>query len=420
MKLYRYTSTRFAVVLFFLLAVWAAIFYYSMLDEIYDSLDDGLENQKLLVITQANKDSTVLHRSEFGEGYYKIQDLTPQEAETYRDTYVDTLMYVIYEEDYEPYRMLKSAFGRRGAFYEIQVITSMVEEDDLLANLFFSLIFLYVGLMVSIVILNHYLLKKTWLPFYQILDWLQKFRLDKPVPIKKFDTKIEEFSLLNESVKKLIERNTAVYDDQKQFIENASHELQTPLGISLNKLELLVENFEHDPENLAIIASVMNNLLRMTQLNKSLLLLSKINNKQFSESPEVDFNTLVAQVIEDFYEQAKFKNISVSFRETGRCLIRMHPELARILITNIIKNSILHNHSGGNVEIMVGEKIISVANSGNPEPLDGRKIFERFQKGKSSTLNTGLGLSIVKAISELYGFTVSYRYHDKHIISINF
>src|SRR5690606_38800892 len=196
------------------------------------------------------------------------------------------------------YRMLKSAFGRRGAFYEIQVITSMVEEDDLLANLFFSLIFLYLGLMVSIVILNHYLLKKTWLPFYQILDWLQTFRLDKPVPIKKFDTKIEEFSLLNESVKKLIERNTAVYDDQKQFIENASHELQTPLGISLNKLELLVENFEHDPENLAIIASVMNNLLRMTQLNKSLLLLSKINNKQFSESPEVDFNTLVAQVIE--------------------------------------------------------------------------------------------------------------------------
>lgn len=420
MKLYNYTSSRFAVVLFFLLTIWAAIFYYSMLDEIYDSLDDGLENQKLLVIEQAQKDTAVLQKKEFGEGYYKIQKLNLQQAEAYKDNYIDTLMYVLYEEDFEPYRMLKSAFKQNGAFYEVQVITSMVEEDDLVANLLFSLLFLYVGLMISIIVLNNYLLKKTWRPFYQVIEWLQNFRLDNPIPAKRFDTNIEEFSLLNDRVIKLIERNTQVYNDQKEFIENAAHELQTPLGISMNKLEILVENFDHDKEALKIIASVMDNLQRLTQLNKSLLLLSKINNKQFLGSPEVNFNNLLKQVVEDFSEQAKYKNVKISLKENGNCTKRMHADLARILVTNIIKNAILHNYPGGYVNIMVSEYEIRVENSGSPESLDSQQIFNRFQKGQASQYSTGLGLAIVKAIAELYEFSISYNFQDKHIMTIKY
>src|SRR5690606_12606514 len=171
MKLYNYTSLRFGIVLFLLLTVWAGIFYWSMLDEIYDSLEDGLDNQKLLVIQKAEKDSTVLYRDEFGEGYYRIKEIPYLRAKDLKDTYVDTLMYVMYEEDMEPFRMLKSAFEQEGKYYELHVITSMVEEDDQIANLFFSVILLYLGLMVSIHMLNNFLLKKTWKPFYQVMDW---------------------------------------------------------------------------------------------------------------------------------------------------------------------------------------------------------------------------------------------------------
>lgn len=420
MKLYNYISSRFAVVLFFLLTIWAAIFYYSMLDEIYDSLDDGLENQKLLVIQQAAKDSTVLQRMEFGDGYYRIQELSRFQATTYRDSYVDTLMYMIYEEDFEPYRMLSSAFKLGRKYYELQVITSMVEEDDLVANLFFYLIFLYFGLMVSIILLNNFVHKRVWRPFYQIIEWLQQFRLDKPIPVKKIETNIREFSLLNERVIKLIERNISVYNEQKQFIENASHELQTPLGISINKLELLVENFEHDPEALKIVASVMDNLQRLTQLNKSLLLLSKISNKQFLEGSEVDFNLLLDDVVEDFSEQANYKDIKISLQKAGRCLKKMDADLARIFISNIVKNAILHNHAGGYVRITVEDQVIIVENSGPSGALSGNQIFERFQKGSASQNTTGLGLAIVKAIAELYAFSVRYSYHDRHVFTIRF
>ena len=420
MKLYNYTSLRFGIVLFLLLTVWAGIFYWSMLDEIYDSLEDGLDNQKLLVIQKAEKDSTVLYRDEFGEGYYRIKEIPYLRAKDLKDTYVDTLMYVMYEEDMEPFRMLKSAFEQEGKYYELHVITSMVEEDDQIANLFFSVILLYLGLMVSIHMLNNFLLKKTWKPFYQVMDWLKRFRLDHPLPIGKIDTRIDEFRLLSESVVMLLERNISVYNDQKQFIENASHELQTPLAISLNKLELLVENFEHDEEELKVIASVMDNLQRLTRLNKSLLLLSRINNKQFSEDSEVDFYNLAQKVAEDFSDQAEYRSIKITLLQNDKCVKKMDAELARILVTNLLKNAIFHNHEGGFVNITVNQNDFVVVNSGQPSPLDRSKIFDRFHKGRASESSTGLGLAIAKAILDLYGFSIRYHFQEQHIIKIIF
>src|SRR5690606_33274961 len=142
-----YTSSWFALVLFLILSVWATVFYFNMLDEIYDSLEDGLENQKMLVIRQAAKDSAVLKRNRFNDGYYKIREVPFEQVENHKDTFVDTLMYTLNEEDFEPFLMLKTAFQHQGKYYKMSVVTSMVEEDDLIEDLLFSLIFLYLGLL---------------------------------------------------------------------------------------------------------------------------------------------------------------------------------------------------------------------------------------------------------------------------------
>src|SRR5690606_18411515 len=130
-----------------------------------------------------------------------------------------------------------TAFQLNGNYYQMSLITSMVEEDDLIEDLLFALIFLYLGLMASLIVLNNFLLKKTWKPFYQLMDRLKTFKLDNPKPFDMGTTKIIEFQLLNESVQKLLHNNIQTYTNQKQFIENASHEMQTPLAIGLNKLE---------------------------------------------------------------------------------------------------------------------------------------------------------------------------------------
>lgn len=419
MRLLNYTSFYFFVVLFMILIVWAGSFYFIMLDEIYDSMDDGLENQKLLVLQKIEEDSTLLQKKAFDEGNYLVRKIPSSQANLQTDVYADTLMYMQNEADFEPVRMLLTAFEHKGTYYHMKVITSMVEEDDLIEDLFFSLIFLFLGLTLSMLVLNNVVLKKIWQPFYGLLDKLQKFRLDEPMSFAPTGSKIEEFQLLDSSVRKLLTSNIKTFNDQKQFIENASHELQTPLAICLNKLELLAE-FPQPEEQLRLIGGVISSIERLIRLNKSLLLLSRISNQQFSGEEMVDFNELVVQVVEDFSDQSTFKKITTSVDIRGDCHHKMHPDLAQILIVNLLKNAMVHNFPLGFVHIIVEDHSISFENSGKEVPLDVVRIFERFYKNEAKENSTGLGLAIVKAIADLYQLGLKYRYEKKHVFCLSF
>jgi len=419
MKLLHYTSLWFLVALFLILLVWAGSFYFIMLDEIYDSMDDGLENQKELIIQKAAQDPSILKRSDFDEGNYQIRKIPASLALTYRDIYADTLMYMQVEQDFEPVRLLTTAFGHQGEYYELRVITSMVEEDDLIEDLLFSLLVLFLGIIASMVILNDLLLKKIWQPFYLLLERLRNFRLDDPQPFYATDSKIEEFRLLDNSIQKLLEKNVQIFNDQKQFIENAAHELQTPLAISLNKLELMV-NQPMDEEQLTLAASVMDNLERLIRLNKSLLLLSRINNQQYAGEEEIDLNAVVKKTLRDFSDQADYKNIHLILDENGNVKTKMNPDLAHMLVINLVKNAIVHNHPGGEVQVFLEDQALTVFNTGKTEALDETRIFERFYKQGSDGSSTGLGLAIVKAIADLYGFNITYHFDERHEFRVIF
>ena len=420
MKLLNYTTAFFAIILLVVIPIWAAVFYYSMLREIYDSIDDGLDNQKLLVIQKAGVDSTLFRRTSFEEGDYTIKEIPFQRAGLVHDVYKDTLMYMRNEDEHEPVRMLQTVFRQNNRYYELKVITSMVEEDDLIHQLLTYLLWLYLGLVASILILNNVLLRRIWQPFYQLLERIKGFRLEAPEPVTTINTHINEFKLLNDSVKKLIKGNLAAYNSQKQFIENASHELQTPLAICVNKLEMFVEKHELSEAQLRQLADIMNNLERATRLNQSLLLLSKIENQQFVSAQAVNLNEMARQIISDFSEGAAYKEVDILLREEGACVVNMHPDLASILMTNLIKNAIVHNHPHGMVLVVMDKQKLEVQNSGSSAPLNPDKLFTRFYKEHTSSTSTGLGLAIVKAIAELYGFNVAYRYQQKHIVSVHF
>jgi signal transduction histidine kinase len=419
MKLLHYTSLWFLVGLFLMLLVWAGSFYFIMLDEIYDSIDDGLENQKALIIQKASQDPRILLRADFDESNYQIRKIAPSLAISYRDSYKDTLMYMQVEKDFEPVRLLTTAFEHKGEYYELRVINSMVEEDDLIEDLLYSLLVLFLGIIASMVILNNLLLKKIWQPFYLLLDRLRNFRLDDPKPFHPTDSEIEEFRLLDNSLQKLLERNVQTFNEQKQFIENAAHELQTPLAISLNKLELMV-NQPMDEEQLALAASVMDNLERLIRLNKSLLLLSRINNQQYVGEEEIDLNEVIKQNLRDFSDQAEYKNIKMILEEKGRCKAKMNADLAHILVINLLKNALVHNPSGGEIHVLIEEQAVKIINTGKGRALDEKKIFKRFYKQGNNGGSTGLGLAIVKAILNLYGFEINYTFERKHVFTVKF
>ncbi|HEY4651881.1 MAG TPA: HAMP domain-containing sensor histidine kinase [Pontibacter sp.] len=420
MKLLNHTTSYLAAILFVVITGWAALLYYNLLDEIYDSLDDGLANYKLLIMQRAAQDSTILQRSEFGEFNYAIKPVHGPEALSHTDVYTDTLMYMEYEQDLEPVRMLKTVFRQQDRFYELRVINTMVETDDLIADLLYSILWLYLGLIAIILVLNNFLLKKTWQPFYRLVEQLRSFRLERQEPIRYEKTTVEEFKALNQAVGKLIQNSTDTYLSQKQFIENASHELQTPLAISLNKLELLVEENNLTEEQLRLLSGAIQNLERMARLNKSLLLLSKIENKQFQAEEEVSINKLAATLLDDFADQAAYKQLQIELKEEGECLVRMNPDLATVLLTNLIKNAIVHNHEQGQVQVTIAQGQLTVANTGKNGALDERKMFSRFQGESQHKGSTGLGLPIAQAIATLYSFKIRYNYSGLHQLIVQF
>lgn len=420
MKLLNHTLKYLSVSLLLILSIWAVIFYFNMLDEVYDSIDDGLENYKLLIIEKAQQDTTILYKTAFNESNYAINEITIQEALQVKDTYRDSVIYSLNEKDLEPVRVLTSAFESGGNYYKLMVISSMVEEDDLVEDLFYALLWLYAFLLVVIILVNNVLLRKIWKPFYEILHQLKTFQLGKSQNTDTAKTNVKEFRELKVAVNALLKRSLETYNNQKQFTENASHELQTPLAIGINKLELLVEQNDFNEAQLKHISEVLEVLERLTRLNKSLLQLARIENNQFQNREIVSINEIARNQIADFSDLADYKEVAIFCNEEGDLTPTMDDDLANILLANLIKNALLHNLPGGRVDITITSTKFTICNSGKASPLDPEKIFNRFYKETITANNTGLGLSIVKAIVDIYGFSINYTYKEKHCIELLF
>jgi signal transduction histidine kinase len=276
----------------------------------------------------------------------------------------------------------------------------------------YLLLGLWAALGLTIVIVGKIVISKANIPIYHLLDELKKFQLDNSRMIDLPPTKIGEYMQLNESVRRMLEKNIHIFTEQKQFIENTSHELQTPLATVITKIDTLLEKYQNNREYAEEIAGILSILKRMKRLNSSLLLLSKIKNMQFPETAAVDLRNVLDATISEFKEFTSYKQITVETEGEAAPLLQMNEDLAHILFTNLVKNAIAHNEQNGKIIVRYALDSITIANSGRAEAKD---IFNRYRSEKSS----GLGLSIVKSIAELYNLDISYRFENRmHIFEI--
>lgn len=425
MKLLNQSLTYLSISILAIVTVWAMFFYFNMLNEIKSSIDEGLENYKRLIIQNAQQDSNILTKNYFDESFFAVRKMDKKEALSIRDKYFDTTLYMQDADDEEPeaepVRMLITTFELNNQYYELKVANSMVEEDDLIKELLYDIIWLYLSLIVGIVVINNIVLKRLWKPFYDFLTQLKNFRLGRTQKLPKAKTKTKEFTDLQNAVNALLQHTTKTYEQQKQFIGNASHELQTPLAIVTNKLELLIESGNLQNEQAENIAEVMSIIERLVRLNKSLLLLTKIENKQFLDNQPVSLNEVVRKNVIDLEEIASFKEVKVSLNETAELSVKLDLSLANVIVSNLLRNAVFHNIPNGNVIIEISGNTIKISNTGSIQKLDENLIFTRFYKPYNKSKGTGLGLAIVKAISDLYSFKVSYSFENtQHCFQIEF
>ncbi|REC73033.1 sensor histidine kinase [Epilithonimonas hispanica] len=411
--------------LLLIVSLWSVVFYFNMLDEIKDSVDEELENYKRQIVSRAEKDSTILQQKTFDEGFFSVNPISKNEALNFKDTYEDTEIYAQDADDeapeLEPVRVLTTVFEQNGNFYELKIFNNMVEEDDLVKELLWDAAGLYVLLIFSILVINNLVLQKLWKPFYELLHELKNYRLGAGKTFPKAETKTKEFADLQEAVTTLLNYSEKTYEQQKEFIGNASHELQTPLAIAISKLELLMERENFSENQAEKIAEILEIIERLVRLNKSLLLLTKIENKQFFDNKEISLNEIVAKNINDLEDIADFKEVKISSQENAQLSVNADSVLMNIIVSNLLRNAIFHNIKNGKVVVEISEHYLTVKNTGNLQSLAQEKIFTRFQKNKENQSGTGLGLAIVKAIAELYEFSVSYEFKgEMHEFKVKF
>lgn len=425
MKLLNQSIKHLSISVLIIITAWSIVFYFNLTHEIKGSMDEGLENYKRLIILNAQKDSTILTKTYFDESFFKIKRISKEKALFIKDQYLDTLINMQDADDksleLEPVRMLTTAFKTKKSYYELKIANSMVEEDDLITELMWDAIWLYIFLIGSIIFINNIVLRKLWKPFYNFLDQLKNYRLNNNDSLPNVNTETKEFQDLQLAVNTSLEYSKKTFEKQKEFIGNAAHELQTPLAIAINKLELLLENGNLNDLQAEGIVNIYQIMERLVLLNKSLLLLSKIENKQFIEKEQVNINDFIQQHIDELSEFTTHKKLNISIQEEGNLILQTDPTLASIIIANLLKNAVTHNIINGEIEIIITNNSLEIRNTGRKLALDQENIFNRFQKSNDKPNSTGLGLAIVKAIADIQNYLITYTYKDNlHCFKIKF
>lgn len=418
-SLRNYTTKYLIYSLPFILAIWALLFYAFIAEEVYDNVDDGLKNQKIKIIREAYIDSTILQTNEFGVNQFRV---LPTDDIDLKNTFSKAKIYMEYEDDLEPYRILKTSFyGPDGQSYSLEVRTSTIEEDEFLGNLFLALIALYFMIVLTIYVVNNLVLKKALHPFKKILEGLQAYKFGEKHTMPEIEIEVEEFDVLNTKIKEMIARNEEIYKQQKNFIENAAHELQTPIAIAENQLELFLDDERLHEDQLEKLSETKAVLHRMAVLNKSLLTLSKIENQQYVKIENLIINDIVKETLSKYQELTDFKNIKIALIENGSFGIEANHDLMTILFSNLIGNAIRYNVKNGDIRIEINDSEFIISNPSELPPHDSNQIFNRFYKHSTSTKSTGLGLSIVKSILNNYpSLSIQYLYENsRHIFKIS-
>jgi signal transduction histidine kinase len=325
------------------------------------------------------------------------------------------------EHEQVKYRMLKSYYKRKGTNYLITIVKPMLEEDDLLENLFTCFLIIIGFILLAFLTVSWFLSKWIWKPFYNIIAQLEKYEIRNKLSHSFPSSSTKEFKQLSQALDKMSAKIYRDFVSQKEFAENASHEMQTPLAIIKAKLDTLMQSEKLGQKEMEQLQGVENAVNRLSYLNKSLILLARIENSQFQNSEVISVADVAEKSLENFSEMMEAKNLSLEKNITVSSRIKMNPALCEILVNNLLQNAIRHNVQGGKIVIEAGDKFLRVSNTGAALSISKEEIFERFRKNDASKESLGLGLSIAKSICESYGFKISYEFKgDLHIFNIAF
>lgn len=254
---------------------------------------------------------------------------------------------------------------------------------------------------------------------YSTLTILESFNIDDPSRVAFKKSPIPIFNELNDYLFELITRIREDYISNKQFTQNASHELQTPLAIVKGHTELLLNSPRLGEKEMKSLSAILHNINRLSKINSTLVLLSKIEHQRFSDIKMVDIEMVVEEMLENFKDILQIQKIEVRKKYEGKLKIEMSVTLAEIMIANLLQNAIRYNTEKKYIEIILSNNSLTISNPGPILTVDPESLFSRFKRQSDVEESLGLGLSLVRRIGELYHIKTTYHYQDQtHTLNV--
>jgi signal transduction histidine kinase len=330
--------------------------------------------------------------------------------DVYEHTFYNTML------QHRECRLTVNSFYKiNGKYYSISSYNYVTKANEILMGLLNSFIWNLVVLLLLAGISARYVSRWILAPFNRTLAKIQSFNLKQKRKLQLPKVNAKELETLNCFLNKMTDKALDDYRSLKEFTENASHELQTPLAILRSKLELLTESYlqgKDDATIAALINDMQNAIEKLSRINSSLTLLAKLENHEYDNKQSVGLSQLVTEAISSFSELLDMKSIQMQTRIAEGVAVQLHPSLADILLGNLLSNAIRHNIPNGSIEVKLSTEKLVIRNTGRPPEVSTSELFKRFTKGSYSSNSIGIGLAIVKQICDLNSFSIQYDYAD--------
>ncbi|PWK21636.1 signal transduction histidine kinase [Arcicella aurantiaca] len=419
-KLLNQTLKGYLIFAFLLLLLFIPIIFVWFQKLYLDDVDEGLKlekNEFQKYILPKLKTTDIYQWNRFNRDF-KITDTAQIITKDYiqQQFFYDTLV-----DEHEPYRVLYSSVLIENKPFTVQIKQNLIEERDWFVKIIQFIIVLLIFILLGTILITRWLNKRIWQSFYQNLAVLETFEIEKSETSPQFFTSnINEFNRLMSVLTDLVNRVSKSYKIQREFAENAAHELQTPVAILKSKIDTFLQVPELTNQQMQLLEQLNEATSRLSRLNKNLLLLSRLDQQIFDKN-EVNLNSLLISNLDFWQEQCDTKQIKLNIKSAEKSVHFANFSLAEILINNLLFNAIRHNDVGGSIEICLNQTSLEVKNTGKNEAIPQTQLFHRFAKTNVSTQGNGLGLAIVKKITDLHTWQISYSYeNDFHIFRIIF
>lgn len=332
----------------------------------------------------------------------------------------DTMVWHERLQQMEPNLKLVAYRNVDGNTYYISTYGALIESGDITEAVTKILLWILGMQVIGAIGVGFIVSNRLFSPFRKTLERIKDFNLQDKEPIKAKETNVKEFDDLNRFVEQMTEKAVSDYKNLKEFAENASHELQTPLSIVKGKLELLTET-DLTSEQYQYVDDSQRAIKKLSRLSESLALLTKIENYEFTDADEVNLTKIIRASTQSFDEFIKLNGLTVKTDLEEDVTLHIHPVLADILWSNLFQNAIKHNIREGKIRITLTSDFLKVSNTGRPIEVEPGELFERFKKGDQSTHSIGLGLSIIKQIADQNDYDITYDYEEGwHEITVSF